>query len=423
MIMRTEARTRAHKEGFALLQNGAYQDAQKILSETIELHGSHVSLHSDLTFAYYLAGDMGNFRLSVARLEQEFEHARALLSPRSRILTLVSIAKFCEELGRVSDALAHIEQAILLLSPDSSLNPRVRAQKLRLLASFGREDEVAPLYRDCLHATEANPQDLIECFHALLLAEARLLGLQAAWPRFLELSKRAELQSADLRLCLLDLLEIAIEKGDDTGRLAMLEFLSSGPGVGELDAYEGELFLMARLPRLAAKDEDFFRWTRSVSPMCHLRLLALEASRPGGSRDSARTRLVLALEGFSHQDRQMLVRKWRTVFKVEDTFTLEVDPAHHCIKFGQKLLTFNAKAQPWELLRVLSELPEGEMEAVLSALGKGDNESERESLRIAVLRLNKKLIGLVGLDWVIKFSKQSVQLNPLVRFQFAKRGS
>lgn len=418
MYARTEARTRAHKEGYELLSRGSYQDAQRLLAQTIELHGSHVSLHSDLAFAYYLAGDMGNFRLAVSRLEKEFAGARALLSPRSRILTLVSIAKFCEELGRVHDALDNIEQAISLLAPDSTLVWRVKAQKLRVLASFGREDELAPLYHECLHASEANPQDLIECFHALLLAEARLLGLSAAWPRFLELSKRADLQAADLRLCLLDLLEIALEKGDDTSRLAMLEFLSSGPGVGELDAFEGELFLMARLPKLAAKEEDFFRWTRSVSPMCHLRLLALEATRKHGSRDSARNRLVLAIEAFQHQDRQALMRKWRTVFKVEEPFLLEIDRDHLCIKFGQKLLTFSPKAQPWDLLKVLSENPEGRMETVLAALGKGDNESERESLRIASLRLNKKLLGLVGLDWVLKFSKQSVQLNPLVRIRF-----
>lgn len=402
------------------MHKGAYLDAQKLFSSTLEIHGSHVNVVADLCYTNYLIGDFGAFRLSVERLETEFKLARAQLSPRTRIQALVNLSKFYEELGRVSESVEHIDLAMELLGPGNPLDFRVRAQKLRMLASFGREDELSPLYRDCLHASAAKPQDLIECFHALCLAEARLFGLQAAWPRFLELTKNPDLQAADLRLALLDLLEIAIEKNDTTSRLAMLEFLSGHQNVGELDAFEGEVFLMARLPQISAQDQDFFRWTRSVSPMCHLRLLALEALREGGNNAGARARLVVQLESFDHKTRQFLMRKWKGAFQSEEAMELVVDPDNQCILNGEKVLSFGARAQPWDLLRAISGAQETGIDVVLEKLNRRDCEAERESLRMNALRLNKKLIALAGLDWVIKTSKQTVQIHPLVKLRFTQ---
>lgn len=187
------ARTEAHKQGRELLKSGAYQDAVRTFEQTLALHGSHVGLRSDLAFAAYLAGDMGSFRLYVNALEAEFRDARPRLSQRSRVLTQISLAKFLEELGRVAEASDLIDAATGQLAPGDALDFPVKAQKLRLLVSFGREDEVAPLYHECLFASERDPSHLIECFHALLLAEARLLGFSSAWARLLSLAKREDL--------------------------------------------------------------------------------------------------------------------------------------------------------------------------------------------------------------------------------------
>lgn len=418
----SQARTLAHKQGYSLLQKGSYKDARTVLEDTVALHGPHVSILSDIAFASYLMSDMGSFRLSVDRLELEFKQARSQLSPRSRVLTLVSLAKFQEELGRVADALQSMEQAADMLAPGDPLEFKVRAQKLRLLASFGREDEIAPLYSACLHASESSPQDLIECYHALLLAEARLFGLGSAWPRFLALAKNPALQAADLRLCLLDLIEISVETNDPLFRPAMLEFLSASKSpddsLSELDPFEAELFLMARLPHVQAEEQDFFRWTRTVSPLCFARLLALEVLRKYGNKAAARMRLVVALESFDHKTRLFLQRKWKSALQTDKSVELLVNPAGLTIGFDGKCLTFSPRAQPWDLLRLLAAQGERPIEEALQALGKSDSESERESLRIHALRLNKKLVGLAGVDWVIKTTKQAIQLNPLVRLQF-----
>ncbi|MGZ3655780.1 MAG: hypothetical protein ACXWR1_21295 [Bdellovibrionota bacterium] len=410
------ARTSAHKHGRELLRSGAYQDAIRAMEQTVLLHGSHVGLRSDLAFAAYLAGDMGTFRLSVNALEAEFGAARPRLSEKSRLLTQVSLAKFFEELGRVADAAELVDSALAQLTPGHELDFQIRAQKLRQLASFGRDDEVAPLYRDCLFASERNPNQLIECFHALILAEARLLGFASAWARLLELARRSDLFPSDLRLCAMDLLEFALETQQDDAIARILTFL---PVLGgqEPDAFERELLQLAH-GAPAASEEDFLRWTRLISPMGHLRLLALEAKRPGGANQAARTRLALQLDSFDHRTRAFLSRKWRSAFISDEVLELEVRTDTLTVSLGDKTLTFGARAQPWELLRVLSGEAEIPPQKVLAALDKRDEQCEHESLRIQLLRLNKKLMPLAGLDWVVRYSKHGVQRNPRVRLRF-----
>jgi len=329
----SQARTIAHREACSLMHKGAYLDAQKLFSSTLEIHGSHVNVVADLCYTNFLIGDFAAFRLSVERLEMEFKLARAQLSPKTRIQALVNLSRFYEELGRVSESVESIDLAMELLGPGNPLDFSVRAQKLRFLATFGGEDELSPFYRDCLHASSVKPQHLVECFHALCLAEARHFGLQVAWPRFLERTKNSDLKAADIRLALLDLLEIAIEKNDSTSRIAMLEFLSSQQEIGEADAFEGEVLLMARLPQIAAQEQDFFRWTRSVSPMCHLRLLALESLREGGNNAGARTRLLIQLELFDPQTRQFLTRKWKGAIHLEHAIEPVANRDNQCVPF------------------------------------------------------------------------------------------
>jgi hypothetical protein len=406
------SRAAAHKHGRQLLAQGAYVEAARSFEQTIALHGSHVGLYSDLAFAAYLAGDMGSFRLHVNALEAEFQAARPRLSERSRLLTQISLAKFLEELGRVADAVELIDLTSAQLKPGAELHFQVKAQKLRLLVSFGREDEVSGLYHECLYASERNPNHLIECFHALILAEARLLGFDSAWARLLELAKRDDLFPSDLRLCAMDLLEQTLESDQNAASERILAFLPA-LAAEEPDAFERELQRAARGE--TATEEDFLRWTRTVSPMGNLRLLALAARR---SVSGARQRLSLLLESFDHKTRAFLSRKWRAAFQSEEVLELEVNEGTLSVRAGEKTLTFGARAQPWGLLRALGEKHEVPPQAVLAALSKRDEQSEHESLRIQLLRLNKKLAPFAGLDWVVRYSKQGVQRNPRVKLRF-----
>lgn len=408
------ARRTAHLEGAELMREGDYRRAMLALEQTLTDHGSHVGLRSDLAFAAYLAGDMGSFRLFVDGLEAEFRASESLLSLKSRTLTLVALAKFSEELARVANAADYIERALSLLPPGHGDTFQVRGQKLRLLASFGREDEATLLYRDCLQVSERNPHHFIECYHALMLSEARLLGWAAAWARLEALAARKDLLASDFRLTALDLLEIALEQGDPAASAQALAFYRSHPGDAP-DPFERELLRLSESPP-AASESDFLRWTRELSPMAQLRLLALEAQRPGGASEGARRRLSLQLDALDHRSRAYLQRKWRSAFSGESAITLTTDEAARAILCGEKRLQLSARAQPWELLRALRSGTEQSPEAMLLALGRSDSESEHESLRINLLRLNKKLAPFAGLDWVVRYGKQKIQIHPRVRF-------
>lgn len=405
------ARSILHRRGLELLRGGAYLAALNSLENTLREHGSHVGLRSDLAFAAYLAGDMGAFRQFVEALEAEFDLARPRLTEKNRILTHVALAKFLEELGRVADALNHVDEALALLSPGDDFEIQVKAQKLRLFSSFGRESEVAALYQDCLFASERNPDLLIESFHALILAEARLLGFAAALARLKALAKRKELLPSDLRLCAMDLLEISLESECAEDRQAILTLLPLLPGDAP-DAFEQELLRICQ-HRAPVSEEDFLRWSRTVSPMGYLRLLAIEHRRTGQAK-----RFALQLESLDHRSRQFLQRKWRPYFPSQEIIEMVVDPARRTIRFERNVLTFGAKAQPWDLLKILSASETMCPVQLMDKLGLQGTESEEESLRINLLRLNKRLCALAGVDWALRYRKQAVQRNPLIKLTF-----
>jgi|GEM_PF-2956209 len=403
-------RRHLHSEGIKHLQEGRYLEAQKVLEKALTEFGSHVAVRSDLVFTAYLQGDFGAFRIFTNSLEHEFQNVCSKLSPKSRRLTHISLAKFCEELGRVHEALEHLAEAERNTSPGDSDFFLIAAQKLRLLASYGREDELAPAYRDCLQASERDPQSLIECGHALLLAEARLLGWNAACARLDWLRQRNDLQAADIRLCGFDLLEIALERRDTPARNLTLDFLGR---IEVADPYEKELLQLAR--GCPGKSEvELLEWSRTLPIMAQLRLLALECRREGGSQEAARARLVLLLESLDYRSRAFLTRKWQASLSAGHTTQKEmvVDESARSISCHGNFLHFGARAKPWELLRLFAQAEKVSPEDALGMLHRRDSEFERESLRIALLRLNKKLAPLVGLPWVLRYGKQQIEINP-----------
>ncbi|MGZ3693063.1 MAG: hypothetical protein ACXWQO_02430 [Bdellovibrionota bacterium] len=412
-MSKSAARTNAHKQGKLLLRDGSYSEAVSSFEQTVQLHGSHVGLRSDLAFAAYLAGDIGSFRRFVSGLEAEFALASPSLNEKSRILTLISLAKFQEELGRVAAALENIDSALSQLAPGHELELSVKAQKLRLFASFGREGEVAALYRDCLTVSENKPNQFFECFHALLLAEARLLGFSAAMARLQDLAKRSDLFPSALRLCAMDLLEIALETKNISGQCEILDLLPKLPGDAP-DPYELELLRLAE-GALPVSDEIFLQWSRIASPMSHLRLLGLESRRYNGNTTQARARLALLLEGFDHRTRQFLQLKWRDSLQSEQILELVVNEKSLSIQCGERTLRFSPRAQPWDILKVFVNSESMSPEALLQRLGKRESETELEGLRINLLRLNKKLAALAGVDWIFRYGKNGVQKNPKVK--------
>lgn len=419
MIAKRKTRIEAHQNGMAAIREGAYSKAIEFLSEGLENFGPHVGLLADLAGAAYLKGDMGAFQIFVERLESEFRTARDLLSQESCLRTLIALAKFYEELGRVHEAFEVIHAALVVMPPGHVLSFSVRCQKLRLMVTFAQEKETGILYRQCLQISEEKPDVWIECFHALLLTEIRLFGFDATWPRLNALFEQSEkMQAADARLLLFDAMEIALEKRDLLSRDLLLErikFLN----LSDLDPYESALLKLA-CDKSAISNEDMFKWTRGLSPLAWLRVVALEIARDQNParQKTLREQMHFHLHSFDSSTRRLLAIKWGHLLNDADVTELILDMKNKtCIKQGIKVSLQNSP-RSWTLLKTLAENQSLAGNDLLEILSETFSSSqELESLRIGLLRLDRKLSKDLYLGWVVRYSKDELKLNPHLRFR------
>jgi hypothetical protein len=401
------------------LRRGDYAEALGILEECLKQHGSHVGLLSDLALAAYLKEDMGRFTLAVEQLEREAAAADATLSPESRIRTRVALAKCFELQGRIAEAFDEIEAALALLPAGHELTIPVRCQKLRLLASFGRENEVASLYAQCAGVSEESKEAKIESFHALLIAEARLLGLEHAWPRLQHLAGESALHAADLRLCAFDLLEIAIETRDRAAQERIIGFATSLEA-GQFDAYEETLLWMGKNSGERLGANRIFEWGRRMPSSAIIRLLALELFRmPGEASREIRKQLVFRLQSVDHRTRRLLTRKWAEVLHESAGMTLELDVAAKAVRLPNGTISLAKSPQSWAVLQELRGRQVVPTAELLDRLAKAGGAQDYDSLRVQIVRMNRKLVASLQVEWVVRFGKEKVQLNPRIRFQDA----
>jgi len=410
--MTTTLRKHFHSTGAASLRAGAYQSAIQVLEEGLLACGPHVGLLSELVHAYYLSGDCDRFRLSLERLESEFKAAGGKLSVRSQARTLVTLGKFFEEQGRVADAFSAMDSALATLPPGDALTTLVQAQRLRLLASFGREADVAALYQICLQISESKPDAYIEVFHALLVAECRLFGFALAWQRLLAVAGRGEdLQAADLSLCLVDILEVLLDKRDTENTQIVLSWIDQQK-ISPQDDYEKEILRLAR--GLEITEAELLRWSR-LTPMARLRLLSVAPE----SADLQRQRLFL-VQAFDHRTRKLLEGKWPSLLARDQDLLVIIKEDTKEIFWQSQSLSLRKSPHSWAILTAFTGCQEVRPGDLLARLAKhGDSEQELESLRINVIRLNRKLSAALGVAWVLRYSKAAITRNPQVRLTSA----
>lgn len=411
--LNASGRLKLHQQGLKALRSGLYSKAVLQFTQCLELHGPHVGLLSDLALTAYLAEDIALFRLTTERLEAEFLKSKNSLSLPSIIKTRMALSKCYELLGRVAEAFHEIQLALSLAPAGDPQSYILRGQKLRLLATFGRESDVAAVYQECLSVSEKEPETMIECYHALLVAEARLFGIEAAWPRFLSLERNRNLHAADRQLCLIDILEVAIEKNDDSGQKKILDFIDSKK-VGPFDTYESTVIRMAQDSRWEMSVDDVISWTPKIAPMGLIRLLALELHhRP---HSNLFRRFTFFLQAVDHRSRKILYKKWQFLLQDEAGVEIALDLKRKTLRSGEKELSFAKSPQSWALLAILVHQKEVGIDDLLNALRKSAQGQNLEALRINVLRLNKKLTNTFHSPWFFKFGKEGVISNPKVRF-------
>lgn len=402
-----------HALALRALRAGEYGEAIRVLKLCLAECGPHLGPLSDLALAAYLHEDIALFSLTVEQLAAEFRLAGHRVSLRSRVKTRVVLSK-CHELeGRVAEAITELDEALGEIPAGDPLSLEARCQKLRLLASFGREKEVSVLYRQCASVSEENPQLWIECFHALLLAEARLFGFATTWARFLAISAEKELQAADLRLCLIDLLEIAVETSNEEGRAQILGYLREKE-IADFDTYEAAVVALASGEPL--RPERTLLWKKKIAAGNLLKLLALALSRDAGPATELRRQLLFLLQGLDHKSRSLLQAKWAALLEGEGAATAVLREEDRNLVLGERTLSFAKSPQAWALLRCLAADGLRDPEEILAKVSRVSSFENLETLRIGLLRLNKKVAAFLELPWVFRFAKAGVQVHPKAGF-------
>jgi hypothetical protein len=152
--------------------------------------------------------------------------------------------------------------------------------------------------------------------------------------------------------------------------------------------------------------------------MGRLRVLALAAKLRLGDDEILRQQLALHLDSFDHLSRKILLGKWGQEIQSDGHLEIMIDRERKEILFNQRDLGLRKSGQTWDLIVALAQVPaDCPPEHLLQALGKIDSTHNQESLRISLLRLNKKLAVLLGLGWAVKFGKRRISLHPQIRLK------
>jgi hypothetical protein len=243
-----------------------------------------------------------------------------------------------------------------------------------------------------------------------MIAEARLFGLGATWPRFLHLSLTPGLHEADVRLCLIDLLEVALDHHDLAAQASILAFIESEKITG-FDRYEQAVIRMAEDPASALSAEEIYEWKRFMPYFSLVRLLALELKRGAGNGE-LKKKLLFLYQSLDHRSRRLL-KNWMP--PLEEAASLELDAKAKALRAGKASLSFAKSPQSWAILEILVKAGKISPPDMLAKLGRSDTSQNTESLRISVLRLNRKLAAFAHADWAIRFGKEKIELNPALR--------
>lgn len=402
--MLTQKRIEQHQKARELMDASSFHSASEVIINAIHDYGPHVGLLSDLASSAYLGGQIDLFVRTTKELQTQFEAHQNFLSDRSYMRTCLSLGKLLEEIGEVAMALSLYERALtdrkFFQLSQIAFCQKVQIQILRLKAYLGIRSDLGDIYQNCAQMSATDADLGIEIDHGLMLAECQLLGVDAARERFQTLLGKAE-RKTDLRLIYFDLTEELLRLDQKPPELPFK--------LTDLDYFEKVLFFMSASNEFTMSIQELQKVQKKMSPMCYLRVCVLNLSR--NAQPEIRRQILLLLEGLSSESRQVLLRKWAV--------ELGTARARLPMKLDLTSLSLNGQTLPLiaegfeqKCLMLLKDQRSWTTEDLIQkAFNIIPDEFALERLRVAILRLNKKLAKLTGLPKTLQHSKLKVSLH------------
>jgi hypothetical protein len=405
-----------HEKGRDMLFQGHYTGALEAMLQALAEYGPHVGLLSDLIATYYMAGRLEECFQMTERLEKELVLAKPFISTLSIAKTQIFLGKIFEEKGQLEKALQTYEEAIESGRSDFQTRVRAQSQLLRLKSFLGIKTGLSELYQICIKARTDSKSLDIELEHGLMAAEVVLMGPLTAFQRVKALTEDPAVNSADLRLLVIDFAEEVLrQKIVVTG---LREILSALP-VAELDGFEKVIYELSLSSRPEAVVVDTNALAKNIPLMSLLRLLQLQISY---SQDAnlvveMKRKMMFLLEGLSSITRSLVLKKWSLDGK-EGVLIFSYQASTNRLVVNGQSLSFKAGSFPAKCFELFKDRPSiGIDEFVTGVFGGEFNETYFDRIRMAIQRLNKELAPLSGLSKVFILHKDKIEINKSILLQ------
>lgn len=384
-------------------------DLKKSFSELkniAETFGATLPVLSDLTAVSFLAHDVLAFEKYSKKLELEFIKNRNILDVDVLLRTLIFLGKIKELQADVCSALNYFNEASVL-GAGGPFQEKALAQIVRLGSFMGTGDgEAAKIYNLLSSGLRTGTETDFDVIHALIILEIRLLGVEIAEKRILNLID-SNLSPVDLRQLVCHFLEEAmiLEKSPST---ELLQCLSLKLQFHQINAYENAVFSqffnigkVEIVPVAGALDE-----LKRI-------IYEIQDAPQGPLQTQLRKQFLFKASSLPQDSQKVLLDRWSHCLKSSVSESISIVQGEVMIG-SNKYLGKNAKL----LFDILTQFLKAETnqlasEKVVAKLF-GDlnyDDSQYHRLRMAVSRLNKELQLHHGLIQTFKVRYNSLEIQ------------
>ncbi len=397
-----------HNKAVTLMLAASYEAAISILLSALKNYGPHVGLLSDLASSAYLSGRIDLFNRATSELYEQFQSNKYLLSDESYMKTCLSLGKLLEETAQVSLALKLYEEASLdrpfFKLTQFQFCQKTQIQILRLKSFLGLTHEVGELYRNSIQIAHADTEFDIEIEHSLMLAELSLFGPQVASHRYTSLIKKVK-RSNDMNLVFFDLCEELLRLNEITP--------TRPSNLSDFNTFEEIVLALSKNLNFSLSTQELFKVQRSMSTLCYLRICILNLKR--NPQIEVRKQIMLILDSLVPESRIFLEKKWFQELSFS-TEQIEIKIESNGVVINSEHIKLPPNGFELNCLHLLAKQPTIATDDIIRLLYDiiPDQFSE-ERVRIALLRLNKKLKMFSGLHKTVNFTRLKVNLHANVK--------
>ncbi len=404
-----------HQDGLKHFYQGNLDMALALFEKAQKNYGSYIGIQCDIAACHYLSGNFRKTRESLRSIERVYGEVECLLSSKSKINSLVFMAKIQEEEGEISKALKSLKIAAVQAAEDANELLPVYCQIVRLTGTFGIKQELAAYYRLLLQAKTQNANVGIEIEHSLMLAEGVLFGHLHMQTRFETLLNKS-LNPLDLRLVAFDYFEFCLSNRImvNLSKEILQKFEDQ-----DLDLFEKILrdcvggVPLPTFKSIMEKASDF-------SFLGLLRVLSILMARETDSDIylGMKKQFIFLLESCDPYSKAVLLNKWNAslngVLPSKNEQALSIALKEESLYFGSHVYCLKRQQGARVILKLFVNRKVVSVDDVSEAMGcLYRDETSINRVRVAIQRLNKILAKITGFPKLFILRAGQIELQHL----------